>query len=196
MSYRDTAAGTVGAARIAADSRRPEDLVPEAAQKAALIRSQCEAAGFGLLIYCTLRPLEQQAILYRQGHASSRVEMKADQLRSEGYDFLADILIGVGPQPTGRSVTEAGPGESWHNYAEAFDAVPLISGREMWNYNDAPFEWDMYGQLVREAGMTWGGDWTKLRDYPHAQIHLESNPLWVYGPEEARAVLTARGLLA
>jgi peptidoglycan LD-endopeptidase CwlK len=177
------------------DSRRLEDLLPEVAAKARQVKSQCRAAGFDLLIYSTLRPLEDQAALYRQSHSRAQVEMKIQQLRNGGFDFLADIIIKVGPQRTGKAVTQAGPGESWHHYGEAWDAVPQIAGHEMWEYDQAPPQWETYGRLVHEAGMIWGGDWTKFRDHPHAQLRPEGNPLRIFGPEEVRAKLRERGLL-
>jgi peptidoglycan L-alanyl-D-glutamate endopeptidase CwlK len=177
------------------DSCRIEDLLPELARKAERILRQCEEAGLELHIRCTWRPLEKQAVLYRASHTREQVTAKIALLRQRRFGFLADILLEVGPQPTSkRAVTNAAPGESWHNYGEAFDAVPVIGGQEMWNYNDAPFEWDMYGQLVREAGLTWGGDWRRLRDFPHAQLRAETNPLKVMTAEEVRAVLRGRDL--
>jgi peptidoglycan L-alanyl-D-glutamate endopeptidase CwlK len=178
------------------DSRRLEDLVPEAAEKARQVKSQCEGEGFGLLIYSTLRTLQDQAVLFRQSQPQNVIDLKIEKLRSSGYDFLADIILQVGPQQSlAHPVTNAGPGESWHNFAEAWDAVPQVDGHEMWKYEAAPQAWESYGRFVREAGMTWGGDWTKFPDRPHAQLRADSNPLRVLSPQDARAVLRSLKLL-
>jgi peptidoglycan LD-endopeptidase CwlK len=178
------------------DSRRLEDLLPEVADKAVAIKGQCEAAGFGLLIYCTQRSLEDQAILFRKSHNKPTVNAKVAQYRNAGFDFLADVLINVGPQRTMESsVTNAGPGESWHNYGEAFDAVPQVNGQEMWDYDEAVEVWETYGRLIHEAQMTWGGDWSNFPDHPHAQLRIAPNPLRVLSPDQVRQILTDRRLL-
>lgn len=176
-------------------SRKLEDLVPEAKQKAELIQQAClEAGGFDLLIYCTLRPLEEQARLYRQSRSRQTIDAKMQKLRSLGLSVIADIIENVGPC-YGKHVTNAGPGESWHNYGQAFDAVPLIGGKPAWNYMEAKVYWDAYGEAVRQAKMIWAGDWINFREYPHAQLKRGGNPLREIEPEEVIAALKANNLL-
>lgn len=176
-------------------SRKLEDLLEEMRGKAKTIRLACkEAGGFDLLIYCTLRSLEEQARLFRQSRSRQEIDVKMQKLRSRGFTFLAEIIENVGPC-YGDHVTNAAPGESWHNYAQAFDAVPLMSGKPAWNYLKAKLHWDAYGEAVRQAGLNWAGDWQSFREYPHAQLKLGGNPLKSMTPDQVHAALEENGLL-
>ncbi|GAA0347096.1 hypothetical protein GCM10009092_09400 [Bowmanella denitrificans] len=177
-------------------SRDLNDLVPEVKVKAQQVIQFCrDVGGFDLLIYCTLRPLQEQARLYRQSRARAEIEDKQNKFRQRGFGFLADIIHQVGPC-YGRHVTNAAPGESWHNYGEAWDAVPLLGGKPEWSYVDAKEHWDIYGQGVREVGMHWAGDWQSFREFPHAQLRPGGNPLKTQQPDELLAILRGNGLLA
>jgi peptidoglycan L-alanyl-D-glutamate endopeptidase CwlK len=176
-------------------SRDLKDLIKETRDKAQIVQKACrEAAGFELLIYCTLRRLEEQARLFRQSRSRAEIEIKKDKFRSRGFAFLADVLESVGPC-YGRHVTNAGPGESWHNFAQAWDAVPLINGKPVWSYFDAQEYWDAYGEAVRQVGMYWAGDWISFREYPHAQFRPGGNPLKNHSPEEVKATFVEHKLI-
>ncbi len=176
-------------------SRKIEDLVPLLQSKARMVERACEEAGrFDLLIYCTLRPLEEQARLYRQSRSRQTIDIKIQKFRSRGYSILADIIENVGPC-YGEHVTNAAPGESWHNYGQAFDAVPLIGGKAAWNYMKAKEYWDAYGEAVRQTGLFWAGDWTGFREYPHSQLNPGGNPLKSLSPDEVYDILDENGLL-
>lgn len=176
-------------------SRKLDDLTGDLKSRAEKIRSACiEAAGFDLLIYCTLRPLEEQARLYRQSRSRHEIERKINTLRNMGFEVLAEIIEKVGPC-YGEHVTNAAPGESWHNYGMAFDAVPLIGGKPSWNYLKAKEYWDAYGEAVRQVDMYWAGDWKRFREYPHAQACEGSNPLRTKSPDEIYDILESNGLL-
>lgn len=149
----------------------------------------CAATGeFTLLIYCTKRTLHEQAILYRQSRTRSAILAKMDDLRSRRFGFLADIIEEVGPR-YGRHVTNAAPGESRHNYGQAFDAVPLVGGKPQWNAVEGREYWQAYGEAVRLAGLQWAGDWQRFREYPHAQDSAAGNPLRMHEPETIREYL-------
>jgi len=175
-------------------SRKIEDLAPDVQVAANLIVGGCATEDVDILIYCTLRPLEEQARLYRQSRAIIEIRFKIALFRQRGLVFLADILQDVGPC-YGPHVTNAAPGESWHNYAEAFDGVVLIGGKPAWNFNDAPFEWTMYGKWIEEAGLNWSGNWKRFKEIAHAQKRHGSNPLKEYSPEEIKRMLIGNGLL-
>jgi peptidoglycan L-alanyl-D-glutamate endopeptidase CwlK len=64
---------------------------------------RCKAAGLDVLVYCTLRDLDEQARLYAQGRTTP-----------------------------GKIVTNAKPGQSAHNYGLALDFVPLVGGKPEW----------------------------------------------------------------
>ena len=166
-------------------------LAPEVRIKALETIRLCANLGLDIKIYYTLRSCEQQAELYRQSRPYDVILRKQQSLTDKGYSFLAGILESVGPQ-SGPHVTNAGPGESWHNYGEAFDAVPILSGTAMWN-DEKLFE--IYGAAVRHVGMSWGGDWTNLVDRPHAQRAAAKNPLNNLSPDAARERLERLGSL-
>ena len=77
-------------------SKLIEDLQPVMQPHARAFKAACDVAGLPVLIYCTLRTLEEQAALYAQGRSVP-----------------------------GRKVTNAPPGSSAHNFGLALDAVPL-----------------------------------------------------------------------
>jgi peptidoglycan L-alanyl-D-glutamate endopeptidase CwlK len=53
---------------------------------------------------------------------------------------------------------------SWHAYGLAAD---IISRSKGW---DVPQSWwERYGVIAKAHGLTWGGEWPTLRDYPHVQ---------------------------
>lgn len=137
----------------------------------------CEDSGIVLLPYCVVRTCEEQARLYRKSRTTEEIRRKIQSLRDRGMPFLADILDGVGPQAgtLGRHVTNAGPGESWHQYGLAADCVPLDNGKAMWD-DDRP-QWVTYGAAVRTAGLRWAGDWTTSREFPHCQLPVGNNPI-------------------
>ena len=173
-------------------SRDLNDLIPEVKEKALKVQQICkEAGGYDLLIYCTLRSVEEQARLYRQSRSRNVIDLKIQKFRDRGFDFLADIIESVGPC-NGPHVTSAAPGESWHNYGHAWDAVPLISGKPIWNYQHAKTQWDIYAQAVRENELQWGGDWNRFRDYTHAQLLPNTNPLKMKTPELIKMILDYR----
>lgn len=178
-------------------SREISDLNKEMITKANFVVYQCKKNNVDLLIYCTLRSLEEQAILFRSSdRTGEKVKAKIKKFRERGLGFLADIIEKVGPQKYDGWKTNAAPGESYHNYRLAFDAVPMLRGKAMWNYNDYPEGWEAYGNACRMAGLSWGGDWSeKYKDYPHAQLGEGGNPLKQYPPDQIQDILTQNGLL-
>jgi peptidoglycan L-alanyl-D-glutamate endopeptidase CwlK len=147
-----------------------------------------EVSGWPLQVYYTTRTCEEQAILFRQSRSRDKIDAKVQSFTDKGFSFLGKELIKIGPQPTDKHVTNAGPGESWHNYGMAFDAVPLKNGVAQWDDFDL---WEIYGAALNYVGMTWGGNWVNLPDKPHAQLKVGSNPLNSLSPEDALSELKA-----
>lgn len=176
-------------------SRSLDDLIPDLKDKALKLVENCKSRGATILIYCTLRDLEDQARLYRQSRSSSDVYNKIATLRRNGYDYLADVIEKVGPQfgKLGQHVTNAGPGESWHNLREAFDAVPLINGKAEWNTSHP--HWKIYGEEATKLNLDWGGNWASFKDYPHCQYRKGSNPIRLYAPRDLKERLQMIKLL-
>ena len=148
-------------------SRKLSDLVGTMEARAEALVAKCDMAGIDLLIYCTLRSLEEQARLYRQPKSADQIHAMADKLRNVYMrPDLGEILLSVGPQ-SGPKVTNAAPGMSAHNYGLAFDCVPLVNGKAQWS-SKAP-EWQEVGRLGQSLGLEWAGSWTSFREYPHFQ---------------------------
>lgn len=125
-------------------SRDLDDLHAALSPLAREVVRRAEAAGMPLTVICTLRTMEEQAALYAQGRT----------------------------QP-GSIVTYARPGYSFHNFGLAFDVVPteLLALR---NWGETPEYrahaaalWDELGSIGIDVGLTWGGDFAKLKDRPH-----------------------------
>jgi peptidoglycan L-alanyl-D-glutamate endopeptidase CwlK len=84
-----------------------------------------------------------------------------------------DELYKIGRSLPGKIVTNARAGESAHNpdkdgKAHAYDCVPLIGGKPMWDANHP--SWRIVGECAEEAGLVWSGRWTgKLKEVAHMQ---------------------------
>ena len=175
-------------------SRSINLLIPEMQTKVVEHRRLCKEQGVSVLYYCTERTLQEQAVLYRQSNSSAEIDKKVMWLNANGYHFLADIIFDVGPQKTTGWKTNAAPGESFHNYREAVDGVPVVNGKPVWNYTENPEAWDIYGSCAKQLGLVWGGDWTS-RDLPHLQLRKGVNPLKEYSPDIIKTMLIENGLL-
>lgn len=175
-------------------SRNPNDLIPIVKDRFFQVQDICMSNGVDILLYCTLRTLEEQAILWRQSRSTKEINKRINILNKQGFDFLADIIIKVGPQ-YGPHVTNAYPGASWHNYGEAFDCVPTVHGKAIWNSRDP--RWLIYGDAVKDAGLVWAGNWKSFKEYPHAQLSTYSNPLTFFKDKIGilKDELQRRGLL-
>lgn len=111
-------------------------LHPRLRSQARQLLSLAAARGIDLRVVSGLRTYEEQAALYAQGRTAP-----------------------------GSIVTNARPGESWHNFGLALDVVPWENGRLNWNTT----RWAEIGALGKSIGLQWGGDWTSLVDKPHFQ---------------------------
>ena len=145
--------------------------------------------GCDLLVTETVRTCAEQARIYRASRVWEQIRKKAAALRERGLHACADILWDVGPQngPIGQHKTNAGPGESFHQYGLAVDCVPMVHGRPQWSM--ASEFWQIYGIAAAYAGMHWAGDWISFEEYPHIQTTKHSHPLDLYAPDEAMEVM-------
>ena len=123
------------------NERRLALLHPVLAEKGRQLLAQCAAEGLVLLVTQTLRTYEEQEALYAKGRTK---------------------------KPIGQAhvVTNARGGFSWHNFGLAFDVAVLdSSGKMNWDYQHPG--WARTGVIGKSLGLDWGGDWTRLKDYPH-----------------------------
>lgn len=79
-----------------------------------------------------------------------------------------DALYAQGRTKPGKRVTNARGGYSNHNFGLAVDLCPFKDGEPQWD-DDAAF--NAIGQEAKRQALEWGGDWTKLVDKPHIQLH-------------------------
>lgn len=119
------------------NSRNLADLLPRTAAKASSFINACKDAGIDVLITSTYRDNESQAALFAQGRTKS------------------------GPR-----VTNADAGFSAHNHRVAFDFVPIVMGKAVW---DDHVLWNRCGAIGRALGLEWGGDFKSFPDKPHFQ---------------------------
>jgi len=76
-----------------------------------------------------------------------------------------DALYAQGRTKPGAIVTNAKAGESWHNFAIAFDVTVFQNGKMV--STASPYH-DL-GALAQKHGLEWGGNW-KTPDMPHFQL--------------------------
>lgn len=178
-------------------SREMSRLISEMQAPANRVITHCRLQGVDPLIYCTYRSLPDQARLYRQGRTYPQILTKIDELKSLGFAWLASIIKEVGPQ-SGPVVTNAAPGESAHNYGEAFDATPLVHGKPVWIYEGNERLFEIFGNALESEGLFWSGRWPNFREYFHGQFQPDPNPLITlsaegYSPEIIEEILKERG---
>ncbi len=98
--------------------------------------------GVRLRITHTLRTFEEQNALYAQGRTKA-----------------------------GKIVSQARGGQSWHNYAMAFDIVILYDKDNNGSFETASWYEDKHFTMVvnyfKSKGWFWGGDFRSFKDSPH-----------------------------
>lgn len=106
--------------------------------------------GIYVQISAGYRSLEEQASLYGQGRVYS--------YKGKNYSNLAKQIV-----------TNAKPGQSYHNYGLAIDffIVSDDGRRAIWTVNS---KWQRVAAIGKELGFIWGGDWSSFKDYPHLEM--------------------------
>ena len=124
------------------NSRNLSDLHPVVRDKAQSFIEKARSQNIDLLITSTYRDNEAQAALYAQGRTKP-----------------------------GLIVTNARPGQSWHNWRCAFDVVPIQNGKPVWNTTGPDGNlWRTVGELGESVGLEWAGRWTgKIKEMAHFQ---------------------------
>lgn len=120
------------------NSRSLDDLHPKVKALAEQFLENCRAKGLDVLIYSTYRDIEAQDAIYAQGRTTK-----------------------------GSIVTNAKGGQSFHNYRVAFDWVPIVHGKPLWNDNLA---YATCAKIGEELGLEWAGRWSgKFKETAHFQ---------------------------
>ena len=144
-------------------SRKSEDLTPRMQEKIRIFEERLEAAVPGAFKRsCTYRSQQEQNALWKRGRAS--LEIVNDAYRSVG---LAPISAGENKRPVTWTVL------SVHTSREAVDYFILRDGKYCTDIKvdtdgDNVADWQEFGRLADECGLSWGGRWKKP-DYPHVQ---------------------------
>lgn len=129
------------------NSRKIADLHPKVQKLAVALREECAKAGIDIIFTSTYRDNEAQDELYKIGRTIPGAN-KSQRL------------------PMGRIVTKAKAGQSYHNHRVAFDVVPIVSGKAIWNDN---LIWKKIGEIGQSLGLTWAGGWINFKELPHFQ---------------------------
>ena len=119
------------------NSRDLKDLIPKVSAMASNFITKCKESGIDVIITSTYRDNESQNALYAQGRTTS-----------------------------GKIVTNAKGGQSYHNYQCAFDFVPIVNGKAQWNNLDA---FKKCGIIAVECGLEWAGNWKTFKEMAHCQ---------------------------
>jgi len=119
------------------NSRSINDLHPYVAGLCEQFVEQCKDAGIDVIITSTYRDHEAQQALYNKGRTTP-----------------------------GKKVTNAKPGRSFHNWRIAFDFVPIVNGKAMWN-DIAMFA--KCGNIAESVGLEWAGRWKSFKELAHCQ---------------------------
>lgn len=98
-----------------------------------------EEYGIDVLVYCTYRDAEQQDHLYAQGRSRR-----------------------------GKRITNARGWQSWHQYRIAWDAVPMVGGKPMWNDKRS---YKIMGKVAMDLGIEWAGTWKSFKETAHFQYN-------------------------
>jgi len=121
-------------------SRDLKDLHPEIVPQVTAFLADCEAAGIDLIVTCTSRTNEEQAILYAQGRTTPGVK-----------------------------VTNAKPGQSAHNFGLAIDVAILVHGKLDWDRNSPLWqEVGNFGQA--RGLEWYGAPEAEFSELPHFQL--------------------------
>jgi peptidoglycan L-alanyl-D-glutamate endopeptidase CwlK len=118
--------------------------------------------------YYGLRTLTSQAKLYRQSRSTADILAIINQLNDQDCNYIADILISVGQQPTKPWATNALPGESYHMWGLAADM--FVDGDQMGGY-----VYDILASEALKLGLTPGRNFTHP-DSGHIQLGATSLP--------------------
>lgn len=175
-------------------SRDLNDLIPDFKTQVEQLLSTCDYSGYSMEQFFTLRTPFEQGKLWRQSRSRQQVDQRINELRKNGAHFLAHCIESVGPQ-NGWHVTDAIPGFSWHQWGEAVDCFWLVNGDAEWSIRrkiNGVNGYVNYATIAKSMGLTAGGFWSSLKDWPHVQLRKESNAGKVFSIREINQEMADR----
>jgi peptidoglycan LD-endopeptidase CwlK len=156
--------------------------------------SNCSHAGYPMVPTFAIRTPLEQAKLWRQSRTGAVITQEIQKLRDAGAGYLADCLLHAGPQQ-GEPVTNALPGLSWHQWGEALDCVWIVNGKENWSTDllvHGRNGYAVYASEAQKLGLTAGGHWRTLKDWPHVQLRPAASPLSLYSLHQVNDIMFRR----
>lgn len=166
-------------------------LVPEFIPKVQQLLQNCQAQNVIMRPYFTIRDPFTQGKFWRQSRSSEEVQQKITDLKNQGADFLAFCIESVGPQ-SGSPVTNAIPGLSWHQWGEAVDCFWVVNNQAEWSTRklvNGQNGYAVYAAQAKAIGITPGGLWPTLKDWPHVQLRSANSPLTVFSIQQIDAAM-------
>lgn len=118
---------------------------PELRARVEKILAAMELLGFPMIPFAGVRSVAEQQALFAKGRTAP--------------GSIVTYLDGV-TKRSNHQVKEDGLGY-------AVDCCFLVNGRPSW---DLKLPWAAYGACAKALGLVWGGDWVRLRDYPHVEF--------------------------
>lgn len=168
-------------------------LTPDFRARLEQLLEACRARGVVMVPYLGIRTPADQAALWKQGRTAAAIAAELARLRSAGGGYLADLVEGAVPRGTKR-VTNALPGLSWHQWGEACDCYWRVDGKACWAVPTGNLGYAIYAAEAKHLGLTAGGYFTTLADWPHVQLRTLGSPARLYALTEIDARMRERGL--
>ena len=131
---------------ITRDEQRLEGVYPPLDEKVRQILAALDVFGHGATVTQSVRTTAQQQALYAQGRtAPGKIVTNADGvIHRSNHQVHAD------------------------GFGHAVDVAFLDEqGQPTWS-DSSP--WNLLGEMATALGLTWGGHWKTLKDYPHLEL--------------------------
>ena len=119
------------------NSRSLSDLNPKVAAMCSEFINRCKEKNIDIIITSTFRDADSQNALYAQGRTAP-----------------------------GKKVTNAKGGQSFHNWKVAFDFVPVVGGKPVWDNDELITK---CGEIGESVGLEWAGRWKTFKEKLHLQ---------------------------
>lgn len=118
-----------------------------------------------------LRPIAQVAWQESEDTMPDNTKLWIDQAYRTFSE--SDALYAQGRTTKGEVVTNAKAGQSYHNYALAFDFHMITNGKDDWQVGPL---WMKVVSIMKSHGFTWGGDFSgSFKDMPHFELRFGYN---------------------
>ncbi|PCK77681.1 glycoside hydrolase family 75 protein [Rhizobium sophoriradicis] len=154
------------------------DLTPTFRAKVETLLATCIGKEVRMAPTFTLRTPSEQAVFWRQSRSIVEIKKAIDMLHSEGANYLASVLDGVGAH-NGPHVTNALPGNSWHQWGEAVDCMWEVDGKFI-DSDTKKIEgvngYQVYAHAAKAIGLDSGFFWKSFKDSGHVQLRGDANP--------------------